>query len=149
MTEYVEPSVTVRDLVSSLLTHLEGHSRILIAGGPRVGKSTLSEFSAAKLGVKAQHTDDTIELGWSEASLAVSKWFDKPGPWVIEGVAIPRALRKWLAANEGKPCDLIFWSNLNKVERTPGQSSMAKGVDTVWTGILPELRTRGVVTQRF
>jgi hypothetical protein len=55
-------------------------------------------------GLQPMHTDDLIALGWSEASAAVIPWISRPGPWIIEGVAVPRALRKWFAANPtGKP----------------------------------------------
>lgn len=150
MTLYVEPTEAVRAIVDPILEDLGPHRRVLVAGGPRVGKSTLSEFAAKRLGVPAQHTDDTIELGWSNASAHVSQWFDKPGPWVIEGVALPRALRKWLAANpDGQPCDVIYWSNDNKVPRTVGQEAMAKGCFTVWADVMCELVSRGVPIRGF
>ncbi len=150
MTAYVEPSDATRSIVSRTLERIGPHRRVLIAGGPRVGKSTLSELAAQRLGTKPLHTDDTIELGWSNASAVVATWFDKPGPWVIEGVALPRALRKWLAANpEGRPCDVVFWSNDNKVDRNSGQEAMAKGCDTVWVQVRPLLRERGVTIEAF
>lgn len=89
-------------------------------------------------------TDDLKDLEWSESSLAASKWFDEPGPWLFEGVVMPRALRKWLAANpEGRPADLIVFINQPVVERSRGQHVMALGCDTVWREIRPELLKRG------
>jgi hypothetical protein len=117
-------------------------SRVVIAGGPRCGKSQLSRA----LGVpRVRGTDELIGLGWSEASLAASRWFDEPGRWICEGVAMPRALRKWLAAHPtGTPADLIVWLGNPVVARVPGQESMAAGCLTVWKQIRPELFRRGV-----
>lgn len=115
--------------------------RIVITGGPRTGKTT----AATALGLPVRHTDDTKHMEWSAASAEVATWFDAPGPWVIEGVSAPRALRKWLAAHaEGKPCDVVQRLTVARVALTPGQSTMAKGVETVWREIEPELRRRGV-----
>ena len=131
--------------------------RIVITGGPRTGKTTIAEemalagvpldptFRSHSGPLTVRHTDDLIGVGWSEASAAVALWFDAPGPWIVEGVAAVRALRKWLAANpDGKPCDVVYWLSEPVVERTPGQISMANGCDTVWRGIVEDLRARGV-----
>lgn len=121
--------------------------RVCIAGGPRTGKTTLARQQERIRNVPARHTDDTVPFGWSEASEAVSKWFDEPGPWIIEGVAVPRALRKWLDANPGdeRPCDEAIFLDEEFEVLTPGQATMTKGVKTVWLEILPELERRGVV----
>ena len=112
--------------------------RLLIAGVPRSGKTTLA-------GEGAGHTDDYIDLGWGEASLSVSYLFDAVGPWTIEGVAIPRALRKWLVQNPtGKPADKVIFLNEPFGELSKGQLSMAKGCRTVWLQVVDELRERGV-----
>lgn len=121
--------------------------RICVAGGPRVGKTTY----AALLVGPVRHTDDILgKVGdgkdrWSAESAAVATWFDIPGPWVVEGVTVPRALRKWLAQHpEGKPCDTVLWLEREGVERTKGQEVMAKACATVLREILPELERRGV-----
>jgi hypothetical protein len=122
--------------------------RVLITGGPRTGKTTLSESTARELGITAHHTDDLIgKLDWSAASAHVAEWMKTPGPWIIEGVAIPRALRKWLAAHpDGKPADrIVFLENVKaSIPLTKGQAAMGKGLGTVWAEIMPELRARGV-----
>lgn len=117
--------------------------RIVIVGGPRTGKTTTSAEIAR--GAPVRHTDDLIAMGWSEASAEVARWMDEPGPWVIEGTAAARGLRKWLAAHTfGKPCDevLVLWDP--HVPLTPGQRSMAGGVRVVFGEIVSALRARGV-----
>jgi hypothetical protein len=125
--------------------------RFLIAGGPRVGKTTLSQCLAGGLGIQPRKTDELIgTYDFAEAHPHVAAWFDVPGPWVIEGVTVPRALRHWLATHaDGVPCDQVFWSDFQKAERTPAQQNMAKGCRTVWMQVEDELRRRGVNVQRF
>lgn len=145
-------------------------TRICIAGGPRTGKTTLAGKIAAdivtmecdscgwpaaehgcatpilgRVIAPVRHTDDLIHLGWSEASAAAALWFDEPGPWIVEGVAVPRALRKWLASHPaGKPCDVVYWLEDPHEELTPGQAAMTKGCATVWEEVADELHARGV-----
>ena len=123
--------------------------RILIIGGPRTGKTTL----ARQLSTAARSTDDLIHLGWSEASEAASHWFDDAGPWVIEGVAVVRALRKWFLRNpivdstrttQRKACDRIISLRTPHVSLTPGQLSMADGHETIWGTISHGVSLRGI-----
>lgn len=116
--------------------------RTAIAGVPRAGKSTL----ASKMQGTKFATDDLIELGWSEASAAASEWFDRTdSDLLVEGVAVPRAIRKWLARNaEGKPVDRVVWMGDARIPLSRGQRMMAKACHTVWREILPELKRRGV-----
>lgn len=117
--------------------------RIVIAGGPKTGKTTLADHLSGLGPIRA--TDDLIGLGWSQASLAASQWLDNPGPWIVEGVATVRALRKWLSRNpQGKPCDLIAYLETAHVALIPGQLSMQKGVATVWRRIYADVAARGV-----
>lgn len=134
-------------------TGLEGLRRILeqqnlpkliIAGAPRCGKSTLAQ-KIARDGRRYHHGEELVGLDWSAGSQKASEWLDEPGPWICENVAMARALRKWLARNPtGKPADLIVNLTLPVEERTPGQDAMAVGCETVMREILPELRKRGV-----
>lgn len=143
-------------------------TRICITGGPNTGKTTLAEHLALGgtyadgrtgpgrtlgQGKPPRHTDDLIEqckhLGkdaWSEASRIVSTWFDEPGPWIIEGVAIPRALRKWKEAHPGEPppVDRVIRLTTPHVPLSPGQRTMAKGEETVWQEIAGWLLGEGV-----
>lgn len=118
--------------------------RIVVIGGPRCGKTTRAKALAAT-GVPARHTDDLIgRLDWSAASAEVSRWLDLPGPWVIEGVAAVRALRKWLASHGGKPCDAVEVMRRPHEPLSAGQASMLKSFETVWSEINHQLRARGV-----
>lgn len=103
-------------------------SKICIIGWPHTGKTTLAKSLGG-----GRSTDEVMDLGWSEASAEVSTWFDIPGPWIVEGVAIPRALRKWHERNPDMPPPIDKIIHLHKVhgELTTGQISMGKGIDTV------------------
>lgn len=116
--------------------------RLVIGGGPRTGKTTL----ARNQGLIVKHTDDVMHMGWSEASDEVSHWFDVASyAWCIEGVAVARALRKWLARNpKGTPCDKIIWCRTTFVPTTPQQDAMAKGCEKVFEEICYRLEKRGV-----
>lgn len=119
-------------------------SRTVITGGPQTGKTTMAASAPGSVPIFA--TDDLIgEFEWSELSLEVSKRFDRPSPWLIEGVAAVRAVRKWMVNNEGgTPCDLFVYLEQPVAERTPGQVAMAKGVATIFAGIRDDLLERGV-----
>lgn len=114
-------------------------------GGPQVGKTTKARRLARSMGVTARHTDDLIgQLAWSEISREVAQWMFDPGPWLIEGVVVPRALRKWLALSPEKPADIVLVLRGAKKALNAGQSAMSKGVETVWQEVMPELVRRGV-----
>ena len=66
---------------------------------------------------------------------------------IVEGVAVARALRKALGQTAGRPCDRLLVLERPRLELSPGQRAMAKGVDTVLAEILPELRARGVAVE--
>lgn len=116
--------------------------RTLITGGPRTGKTTMGLELAARDGRRHLCTDPQdkcpagvagtpLDLSWSECSLWVAqKWLDLPGPWVIEGVVVPRALRKWQALNEGKPppCDKLIVLTEQHQAQTQGQQAMQKAL---------------------
>ena len=129
--------------------------RICITGGPKTGKTTLAAALADQYGdptgTTVAHTDDLIHLGWSEASLEASHWLDAPGPWIIEGVAVSRAIRKWISAwdqSSPPPLDKLIILVDPFSELTTGQRTMAKGVATVQSEIEPWLREFGVAIER-
>lgn len=128
--------------------------RIIIVGGPRVGKSTLSKKLIDEWGISTLHTSQDLERlfpanqsageNWSKSSAYASKWFDEEGDWICEGVQMARGLRKWLIANPGKPLDAdIVLLRQPMVPQRDGQKTMMKGVETVFREIEPALIKRG------
>src|SRR6516162_7850912 len=70
-------------------------------------------------------------------------WLDEPGPWVIEGAAVVRALRKWLRSHpEGLPFDQLIYLTKPMIESTYWQRVMAKGAHTIWNEIEPVINQR-------
>ncbi len=129
---------------AELLEEIGGADRIVIVGGPSTGKSTLAHRLTAPERVRC--TDELVGvLEWSEASAEVARWFDEPGPYVIEGVATARALRKWLAAHPDASLDaVIVLTGRPFAELSKGQAAMSKGVATVWNEIVVDVLKRGI-----
>ena len=129
--------------------------RLVITGGPRTGKTTL----ARSLGLPVYSTDDLIEtykhLGreaWSAVSQhVVDHWFTQPGPWIVEGVAVSRALRKWRDQHPGElpPVDRVIYLTTAHTPLSPGQIRMEKGVVTVHRQIETWLVEHGLKTERM
>lgn len=122
-------------------------SRIVIVGGPGTGKTTLALALGSKYNTPIKHTDSLIDtMGWSEVSTEVSRWFDLPGPWLVEGVATVRALRKWLQGHSSgtKPADIVIFLGSPQKARTAQQRAMATGCDTIWQQVEPGLLELGV-----
>jgi len=124
---------------------------ILIIGPPRVGKTYRARELGAQSNLLVRHTDDLINShAWSDASAAIVEWIDEDTPAIIEGTAVVRGLRKWLAAHpEGKPADEIHLSTTPRAPQTPKQIAMGKGVMTVWNQIAGDLAARGVKVTTF
>jgi DNA polymerase III delta prime subunit len=120
---------------------------ILVAGRPRCGKTTKALEIGRVLGVQVRSTDDLIGKGaWSNVSDEVSRWLDNPEPWIIEGVAAVRALRKWLTRHpkreEGLPLTALHWMRCPKAAVSPGQAALGKACETIWSEIRPEVLKR-------
>ncbi len=142
-----------RDALAAELATI-GAARVVIAGGPRRGKSTIAEKLASD-GRRYHHGEElkdrpewaglTEDEKWSAGSQLASEWLDEQGSWVCENVAMARALRKWLKRNpEGKPADVVVHLSGEVVDTVPGQEGMATGCETVWRQIRGELALRGV-----
>lgn len=135
-------------------------TRICITGGPRTGKTTLAkQLTRDRLdvadragcpGPTLRHTDDLIGThDWSSASHQVTEWLDEEGPWIIEGVAVSRALRKWRDQHpdQAPPVDRLIYLVEPHTGTTPAQRAMAKGVRTVHDEIEGWLARHGVLTE--
>jgi hypothetical protein len=142
-----------RDALAASIAQ-SGARRIVIAGGPRRGKSEVAKKLLGP-GVTHHHGEELIDRPewagmtkaerWSAGSELAATWLDEPGPFVAENVAMARALRKWLKAHpEGKPADVVVHLRDPVIETVPGQESMAAGSETVWKEIRSELVIRGV-----
>lgn len=117
---------------------------VAIIGGPKTGKTTLAGTMEPDE-KSIRHSDDVSHLGWSKASEEVSEWFDDKDCKVIEGVAVVRALRKWLKRNPtGRPVDEIIFLTDPVVEQSERQAAMSKGCESVWNEIEFQLIGRGV-----
>lgn len=135
------------------LKHMAAAERVVIGGGPNTGKTTLSKvLEAGNDDLVIMHTDVLVstDLDWSEQSAAVAGWFTATDlPWVIEGVATVRALRKFMKTNAEKPCDMVVWLTQPVVPVTEKQETMAKGAQTIFDEIEAELVGRGVTIIRM
>jgi hypothetical protein len=138
----------------ALAAELAGVERVVIAGGPRRGKSEIAK-KLVRDGVTYHHGEELIdrpewagmtrEEKWSAGSELAATWLDQPGPFVAENVAMARALRKWLARNPtGKPADVVVHLRDPVIETNSGQEAMASGSETVWNEVRSELVIRGV-----
>lgn len=115
--------------------------RIVICGGPKSGKTTLSRKYKT---MRVIHCDDYAGMGWSEASDELAAIMIKTaGPWVMEGVAAVRALRKALEQVE-LPCDRVVWMGAINARQSKSQAAMGKGCKTVMDQLRPILAARGI-----
>ena len=121
---------------------------VCITGAPGTGKTWLGEALSLTSGTALVRTDDLIPLGWSEASQAVAaRLLTAREDLIVEGVAVPRALRKALDQADERPCDRLVLLRARRAERgvaSPGELVMAKGLLTVLHQIFAELVERGV-----
>ena len=123
--------------------------RVAIVGGPRTGKTTLARRLAARLDLPLVSTDDFIPLGWSGSGARAAAVIADSRRLLIEGVAVPRALRRLLQDHpRRRPLERLVLLTRPRVKRTKGQEAMAKGLAKILAEILPRLTRLGVVIQR-
>jgi len=118
--------------------------RIAIAGVPRGGKTTLALHLAAQHGYPVVHADDFISMGWSEASAHVARRLVSPGPYIVEGVSVVRALRKAMEFGPDRPCDVLHWLGIPREDLRPKQNSMGAADEKRFGEMRAELESRGV-----
>lgn len=85
------------EVLTAWLDVLATHERVALTGGPRSGKTTLSRAARYHHVV---HTDDWKDSPWAEQPaeilLALEALRARRTPFVIEGVQVPRLLRRGL-----------------------------------------------------
>lgn len=130
--------------------------RTCILGGPRVGKTTLSEAMAlADLTLRVFHgdayiTDPRVTIlpageQWGAAPLVMARDLHaQPGPWLAEGTQLARALRKHLDLHGTRPCDRVIVLRTPRVALTPRQAAAHKVVAKELDSLLPRLVALGV-----
>jgi hypothetical protein len=120
--------------------------RTLITGPVGSGKSTLAASIATETGLPlflctdtpsqavrrvegALYAPENLSKDWSALSQWVGdNWIPKPGPWIIEGVAVPRALRKWHEAHPESPipCERFIVLRGARLDLNPRQRAMSQ-----------------------
>lgn len=110
--------------MSTFAAVLARYPRVAIAGGPRTGKTSLAQH--ARDGRLVVHTDDFIGHGDWAAMPGLVIDAAGSGPCLIEGVQVPRALRKGLRV------DAVVWLETPRVHLSPRQEGMLKGTAKVF-----------------
>ena len=144
--------------------------RVLIVGGPGVGKTTLANEERERLGLghfmctdtrkqadrtgrlhpKALYAPASLDGQWSELSQWVADtWLNVRGPWVIEGVAVVRALRKWHADNplDAPPCTSLLWPTEPRIDLAPRGWQMFDEHDNKLQALLIEWPALGAMVK--
>jgi hypothetical protein len=141
--------------------------RTIIIGGPSRGKSTLADEIRARSGAPVYCGDPASTVRYrypyvtylpeglpfhgdgGGAAWIASNWLTMRGPWVIEGHALARALKRYLAVDGPCPADRIVVLDCpaHRVE-TPGQARMHLGVMTTWSKIARNSRIAHLVERR-
>lgn len=118
--------------------------RVVIVGGPRVGKSTLSKTFDCYV----RHSDDLIDSGldWSTQSARLAnEMVTTDGPWCFEGVRLVHALRKALLLRPGhRFCEKVIVLTQPHEQLSTSQAGFGKGIMKVWREIEGELRGLGI-----
>lgn len=120
--------------------------RVVICGGPRSGKSSLAAHLGERNADRIRHTDHLIGTHrWDEAVAEVADWFNRPAPWIVEGVVSGEALGARLdAERDTKPCDLAIFLHGSRKPLSMGQAKMAAKCLAAWESVREVLRARGV-----
>lgn len=102
---------------------LDQHARIAVCGGPRTGKSTLVSLVTDR---HVEGTDDYIGMAWEDVPQSLIEKLSGVERFVVEGVMVPRALRR------GLQVDCVVWLETFQTATLPGHVSMLKGIRTVF-----------------
>ena len=123
--------------------------RIAIVGSPRTGKSTWASKLAVSLGIDLFSTgkraliatDNYIGVPWESVPDVVLERLSGMDDWILEGCQTARVLRRWFKADpeNARKLTRVYYFDRPFVKRTPGQETMAKGIEKVWREVVPVL----------
>ncbi len=99
---------------------LAQYPRLAITGAPRTGKTT---FTMQVKDRPVIHTDDWMDWPWAQVPELVGVACSQHEQFVVEGVQVPRTLRKGLVE-----VDAVLYLTEPKTEQTPAQRAMGAGV---------------------
>jgi hypothetical protein len=101
---------------------LAAYKRIAITGAPGTGKTSYSNQVTDRPVI---HTDDWMTQPWDEVPLLVkAKCDETPDAFIVEGVQVPRTLRK------GLEVDAVLYLSKPLEPQTPAQIALGKGLTT-------------------
>jgi hypothetical protein len=107
------------------------YPRVAITGGPRTGKTWLA--TTYGLDREVVHTDTWKGVEWDKQPALIVAACDPLQRFLLEGVQVPRALRK------GLKVDALIWLDDPAAAQSPAQRAMGKAVATVLHTIRAQL----------
>lgn len=106
---------------------LRNHKRVAIVGGPKTGKTTISNTVTDR---PVHHNDDGMHIPWENQPAYWMAQVHKQDSFVIEGVQAARALRK------GLQVDAVIELNQPFIPLNKGQAAMSKGHKKIFGDVL-------------
>lgn len=113
---------------------LRKFDRIAVTGVPGSGKTTLCKAATSRPSTVIMCTDEFKDMPWSESSAMVAKKANETvRNFVIEGVAVPRALRKGMEVDAVIVLSRVVNGHLTGLLKplSSGQIGMGKSVHRV------------------
>lgn len=135
--------MNLKNLTEEDFDELASHSRIIISGAPKAGKTTLANLLSLRLSRPVYHTDDLISShSWAEQSSAVASWISLPAPYLIEGVTTPRGLRQFLKTSSSSPLShslpiLLISLPTPLLPLSPSSLVFSRGLATTLSSLFP------------
>lgn len=99
---------------------LKRHKRVAVCGGPVTGKSIVTDNCSDR---PVFHSDDLMELGWSEGSQKLKELAEDHESFCVAGVAADRAIRK------GLEVDAVIHCRTPRKTYSKGQAILKAQID--------------------